>query len=333
MCDALCSGPCVAYYNGYYFSRTGNDMARNLGYGRAYSASTSLTDRLYEFNNDSRLIHLDRWKITCIPVEHASAQNGAGASAIGTNSSISHNSNAGITQSASASPLMPSASSVLHASASATGAAGGSAPTLDLAEEKEDSRRETHLMNNYCSFGADAKIVLDFHNLRNNKTYLFTDRTVNLGWYAGFSATTAVSNLLNMHKSQLRRVIRLFIDGEEVVIPKQVRSIVIMNLLTYGGSKYWGSKPSESGIEPAIDDGFLEVIAMTGVAHLGAIQTGVSTAIRLGQGCNISLITSHPLPTQVDGEPMMLPPSVMHFTFFNRMTMIARDEDIHREST
>ena len=37
------------------------------------------------------------------------------------------------------------------------------------------------------------------------------------------------------------------------------------------------------------DDGKLEVMGLTGVVHLGQIQSGLRTAIRLAQGAHVSI--------------------------------------------
>ena len=97
--------------------------------------------------------------------------------------------------------------------------------------------------------------------MRQRRNDLFTDRMLNMGWYAGISATAAVHNIVNFEETKLKNISSLLIDGNPIEIPKQVRSIVVMNLLTYGGTNCWGTKP-EPVIEPSFNDGILEVVAM-----------------------------------------------------------------------
>ena len=76
--------------------------------------------------------------------------------------------------------------------------------------------------------------------------------------------------------------------------------------------------------EPSFNDGLLEVVGMKGVAHLGAIQTGVATARRIGQGREIEITTEQILPVQVDGEPWRLIPCRVTISYFNQANFIVR---------
>jgi len=60
-----------------------------------------------------------------------------------------------------------------------------------------------------------------------------------------------------------------------------------------------------------IDDGMLEVVAVTGVLHLGIIQVGIGAGHTVAQGRELRVRTLRTLPMQVDGEPWRQPPSDM----------------------
>lgn len=47
----------------------------------------------------------------------------------------------------------------------------------------------------------------------------------------------------------------------------------------------------------------LEVVGVTGIVHMGQIQSGLSRAIRIAQGGRIKIRLNTEMPIQVDGEP------------------------------
>lgn len=47
----------------------------------------------------------------------------------------------------------------------------------------------------------------------------------------------------------------------------------------------------------------LEVVGVTGIVHMGQIQSGLSRALRIAQGGRIKLRLNTEVPIQVDGEP------------------------------
>lgn len=55
------------------------------------------------------------------------------------------------------------------------------------------------------------------------------------------------------------------------------------------------------------NDGLLEVVAASGVLHLGKIRVGWAQPIRLAQAREITIRTKSFLPGQIDGEPWKLP--------------------------
>lgn len=52
----------------------------------------------------------------------------------------------------------------------------------------------------------------------------------------------------------------------------------------------------------------LEVVGVTGVVHLGQIQSGLRSATRIAQGGHIKIRLNTDLPVQVDGEPWIQSP-------------------------
>ena len=54
------------------------------------------------------------------------------------------------------------------------------------------------------------------------------------------------------------------------------------------GANPWGQEKEDHFSKPTHYDGMLEIIAVTGVVHLGQIQSGLRGAIRIAQGGHVS---------------------------------------------
>ena len=62
-----------------------------------------------------------------------------------------------------------------------------------------------------------------------------------------------------------------------------------MIIFSWGsGANAWGVEKDEKFTKPNHWDGMLEVVGVTGVVHLGQIQSGLRSAIRL---CQVSIRT------------------------------------------
>jgi len=72
----------------------------------------------------------------------------------------------------------------------------------------------------------------------------------------------------------------------------------------------WGTKPSARFKTQEINDQLFEIVGLTGVFHMAAIQAGISKGERLGQGKHILIKSFKTLPLQIDGEPWLLAPSI-----------------------
>ena len=100
------------------------------------------------------------------------------------------------------------------------------------------------------------------------------------------------------------RDIVLEVDGKRVDLPS-LEGIIIMNILRYmnksmshtlhddlysswaSGANLWGHEKDEKFSRPTHYDGMLEVVGVTGIVHLGQIQSGMRSAVRLAQGGHV----------------------------------------------
>lgn len=156
------------------------------------------------------------------------------------------------------------------------------------------------VMNNYLGIGLDADLCLGFHNAREENPDKFNSRLHNKGVYV----KQAIRKIVNRSTwNNLSKTVRLEVDGRSVALP-HVEGIIILNILSWGsGANPWGIEQDDRFVKPTHHDGMLEVVGVTGIVHMGQIQSGLSRALRIAQGGRIKLRLNTEVPIQVDGEP------------------------------
>ena len=55
------------------------------------------------------------------------------------------------------------------------------------------------------------------------------------------------------------------------------------------GANPWGPEKEDQFNKPTHYDGMLEIVGVTGVVHMGQIQSGLRSAIRIAQGGHVSI--------------------------------------------
>ncbi|XP_077488161.1 diacylglycerol kinase theta isoform X2 [Amblyomma americanum] len=161
------------------------------------------------------------------------------------------------------------------------------------------------VMNNYFGIGIDADLCLDFHNAREENPNKFNSRLHNKGVYVKMGLRKMVSRKTwkDLHKE-----IRLEVDGKLIDLPP-VEGIIILNILSWGsGANPWGPEKEDMFSKPTHYDGMLEIVGVTGVVHMGQIQSGLRSAIRIAQGGHLRIRLNTEMPVQVDGEPWIQGP-------------------------
>lgn len=156
------------------------------------------------------------------------------------------------------------------------------------------------VMNNYLGIGLDADLCLGFHNAREENPDKFNSRLHNKGVYV----KQAIRKMVNRSSwNNLNKAVRLEVDGKTIQLP-HVEGIIILNILSWGsGANPWGPEQEDRFVKPTHYDGMLEVVGVTGIVHMGQIQSGLSRAIRIAQGGRIKIRLNTEMPIQVDGEP------------------------------
>ena len=160
-------------------------------------------------------------------------------------------------------------------------------------------------MTNYLGIGVDAKVAMEFHELREAHPELFQSQIGNKLMYAGLGALD-VAGQLGQH-ADLSAVIQLLCDGETVSIPSGCQGLLIVNIESYmGGMNIWKLSEGEAdSSKQCMQDKKVEVVAVYGSLHLGTLMVGLSRAVRIAQANRISMSMAAPIPMQVDGEPFL----------------------------
>ncbi|EHB07012.1 Diacylglycerol kinase theta [Heterocephalus glaber] len=160
-------------------------------------------------------------------------------------------------------------------------------------------------MSNYCGIGIDAELSLDFHQAREEEPGKFTSRFHNKGVYVRVGLQK-ISHSRGLHKE-----IRLQVEQREVELPS-IEGLIFINIPSWGsGADLWGSDSDSRFEKPRMDDGLLEVVGVTGVVHMGQVQGGLRSGIRIAQGSYFRVTLLKATPVQVDGEPWVQAPGHM----------------------
>ena len=175
-------------------------------------------------------------------------------------------------------------------------------------------------VNNYFGIGVDGHISLIFDNMRKMYPHLFFSEIINKFLYM----LVGIYYILRQKSSELSSCVELICDGKVVPIPKGTRGIVFLNINSYaGGSKLWkfsGMSKTDSGRwKPTqFNDRILEVVAVSGIGHLGQIKAGISLPVPIAQGSSFEIRCFKKLPMQIDGEPWIQIPCRMLVSCDNR---------------
>ncbi|KAJ3602777.1 hypothetical protein NHX12_030525 [Muraenolepis orangiensis] len=145
----------------------------------------------------------------------------------------------------------------------------------------------------------DSEVSLDFHQAREDDPDKFTSRFHNKGVYVKVGLQK-LSHTRNLHQH-----LRLQVDKQDIELP-HIEGLIFLNIPSWAsGADLWGSEGDSRFGKPRIDDGMLEVVGVTGVVHMGQVQSGLRSGIRIAQGNYVRITVTKPIPVQVDGEPWL----------------------------
>ncbi|XP_077589720.1 diacylglycerol kinase theta [Stigmatopora nigra] len=157
-------------------------------------------------------------------------------------------------------------------------------------------------MNNYLGVGIDAELSLDFHQARQDHPNKFSSRFHNKGVYVKVGLQKIIAT------RSLHRELQLRVDDRDVPLPN-IEGLIFLNIPSWGsGADLWGSEVDARFAKPNFADGLLEVVGVTGVVHMGQVQSGLRSGIRIAQGSYMRVTLKKAFPVQVDGEPWLQAP-------------------------
>jgi len=208
--------------------------------------------------------------------------------------------------------------------------------TVDEIVDDKRVRVKDFVLSNYFSFGVDAKIALNFHNMRNAQPGLFSSQNVNKFWYITYGAQSMFENVL-AGSADVTKVMEIEVDNIPLTLTEPFEGIVLVNLPSYaGGCNLWGGDKDDRFKPQSINDGLIEILGIRNVTHLVACQNG-GLGVRLAQGRNIKIYHRHnqsskkakakvnPMAFQIDGEPWeQKNPTIVEIKFQNQSSMLAR---------
>ncbi|KAL3535320.1 hypothetical protein ACH5RR_003781 [Cinchona calisaya] len=179
---------------------------------------------------------------------------------------------------------------------------------------------------NYFSIGMDAQVAYGFHHLRNEKPYLAQGPISNKLIYSGYSckqgwfftpcssdpSLRGLKNILRIHIKKVNCS-----DWEQIPIPASVRSVVALNLPSYGsGRNPWGNLKPEylekrGFVEAHADDGLLEIFGLKHGWHASMVMAELISAKHIAQASTIRFELRggewKEAYMQMDGEPWKQP--------------------------
>ncbi|CAD6193988.1 unnamed protein product [Caenorhabditis auriculariae] len=189
-------------------------------------------------------------------------------------------------------------------------------------DEAVQSALPLTVMNNYFSIGADAHVALQFHHSRSANPQMLNSRLKNRIAYGGLGTI----DLFKRSWKDLSEFITLECDGVDVtgrIKELKLHCILFHNITYYaGGTIPWGTDNSDA--KTSCCDGKVEVLGFT-TATLATLQMG-GKGERIAQCSRVRVVTQKPIPMQVDGEPCLLAPSIIHLNFHSKVPMLRREK-------
>ncbi|XP_004242666.1 diacylglycerol kinase 7 [Solanum lycopersicum] len=292
---------------------TGNDLSRSFGWGGSFPFNwKTATKRILDRVANGPICHLDSWNLVIsMPAGEA----------LETPYSLKTSDSASLDQELEIDGELPEKSSYYQG-----------------------------VFYNYFSIGMDAQVAYGFHHLRNEKPYLAQGPLSNKLIYSGYSCKQGWFFAPCSSDPGLRglnNILRLYVKKvnsskwEQVPIPSSVRSIVTLNLPSYGsGRNPWGNlKPEylekKGFVEAHADDGYVEIFGLKHGWHASMVMVELISAKHIAQASAMRFELRggewKEAYMQVDGEPWKQPMNKEFSTFVEIKKVPFQSTMVHGE--
>ncbi|KAK4712935.1 hypothetical protein R3W88_018842 [Solanum pinnatisectum] len=292
---------------------TGNDLSRSFGWGGSFPFNwKTATKRILDRVANGPICHLDSWNLVI---------------------------------------SMPAGEAMETPYSLKTSDCASLDQELEIdGELPETSSYYQGVFYNYFSIGMDAQVAYGFHHLRNEKPYLAQGPLSNKLIYSGYSCKQGWFFAPCSSDPGLRglnNILRLYVKKvnsskwEQVPIPSSVRSIVTLNLPSYGsGRNPWGNlKPEylekKGFVEAHADDGYVEIFGLKHGWHASMVMVELISAKHIAQASAIRFELRggewKEAYMQVDGEPWKQPMNKEFSTFVEIKRVPFQSAMVHGE--
>jgi len=327
---------------------TGNDLSRCYSWGPMYSKKEmGRESNIVQHITNAKMERLDRWRMVVIPDAAINEEHKhwipdmMGASKIGKQQArgsiyIKRNGTTTNKEDAKREKLEDARRKSMKGQKSFSISQSIRNFTLSKPEEpEEEPEPEKEVLDgifcNYFSIGFDAQVAFAFHKDR-------SEHPENYKSVMGNKYKYAIKGITDGTKApRLRGKMHVFVqkskktkdseendedDWEELAIPKNCRSVVLLNIPSYGG----GTQLANEG---ARDDTLIDVIFMTNVWRFSVIKGVSLPVVRHQVAAQVSSVSIHTLVDlhcQVDGEPWLQDEATINIRHFGQSAVLEKQK-------
>ena len=176
---------------------------------------------------------------------------------------------------------------------------------FDTLQPRGHHEGQSFQWQNYLSLGFDATIAYEFENCRQCCWgHCFASVAANQCWYAMIGATKICECCFNVGD-----VATFYTRGDPgapwvyLDVPSGTQSVLLCNIASYGaGMNMWDPQALPGTHPELLNDGELELVAMSGPCNFACGRCGCSEFHKLGQASEVKIELTKTVCLSADGE-------------------------------